>query len=62
MGNVAFECFPAAHVAGVTSFFCHQPVLAVTQVFGHLGLQCPLDHGLGQLLQQAVLAYQVFGF
>ncbi len=49
----------AAAIACVASLVGDQLVLAVTQVVRHLGLQCPLDQGLGQLLQEAVLAYQV---
>ncbi len=35
-------------------------ILAVAQVVGHLGLQRPLHQGLGELLEQPVLANQVF--
>ena len=59
--KVAFECFFAAPISGVASFIGDHLVLVMTQVVGHLGLKCPLDQGLGQLLQQAVLAYQIFG-
>ena len=34
-------------------------VLAVFEVFGQLGLHRPLQHRLGQLLQQTVLAGEV---
>ena len=35
-------------------------VLLIAQVFGQLGLHGPLQQSFGQLLQQTVLAYDVF--
>lgn len=40
----------------------HTPILAVAEVVGHLGFQRLLDQQLGELLEQAVLANQVFRF
>lgn len=37
-------------------------MLVVTEMLGHLGLERFLDQQLGQLLEQTVLANQVFGF
>ena len=60
--KVALERLLAVAIAGVARLVGNQLVLAVAQVVRHLGLQCPLDQRFGQLLQEAALAYQVFGF
>lgn len=36
--------------------------LVVTEMLGHFGFQRPLHQHLGQLLEQAILANQIFGF
>ena len=58
--KVAFERLFAFAVAGVASGVGHAGVLGVAKVLGHLGLQGALDQALGQLLEQAVLANEVF--
>lgn len=60
--ELALEGLAAAAVARVASGVGDRFVLVVTEVLGHLGIQRLLDQQLGQLLEQAVLADQVFGF
>jgi tetratricopeptide (TPR) repeat protein len=52
--EVPFQLFPALPVARVPAMMAHRIMLLVTQVIDHLSLQCPLQHCLGQLFQQAV--------
>lgn len=59
--KVAFERFLAAPVASVARFVGDHLVLAVAQVAHQLGLQCPLNQSLGQLLHQTVLTNQGVG-
>jgi hypothetical protein len=60
--KVAFEGFLAASVAGVAGLVGHQFILAMTQVVSHFGLQRAFNQGFGELLEDAVLANQVFRF
>lgn len=62
MAEVALERLPTFAVAGVASGVGNQFVLAVTKVLGQFGIQRFLDQQLGELLQEAVFANQVFGF
>ena len=60
--KVAFKGFLALSIAGVASWVGNGVVFGVTQVFGHLGLQCTLYQFLGEQLEQAVLTDEVFRF
>ena len=60
--EIAFECLGAVAVADVGGVVNDTAALAVSQVVRHFDLQRTFDQHLGQLLEQAVLAYQVFGF
>jgi len=60
LAELALERLAAASVAGVAGCVGDRLVLVVTEVLGHLCIQCPLHQQLGQLLEQAVLANQVF--
>jgi hypothetical protein len=60
--KVALERLLAVAIAGIARFVGNQLVLALTQVVRYLGVQDPLDQRLGQSLQEAALAYQVFWF
>jgi hypothetical protein len=62
LAKVAFESLFAFAVAGIASGIGHAGILGVTQVLGHLGFQRALDKAFGQLLEQAVLADEVFRF
>lgn len=59
--KVAFEGLLGAPIAGVAGIVGDQLVFVVAQVLGQFGLQCSLNQGLGQLLQEAVLTNQDFG-
>lgn len=58
----AIECLAALTIARVAKLVGHRLMLAVTEVIGKFSIQCFLDQALGQLLEQTVLAYQVFRF
>ncbi len=60
--EVALEGLPALAVAGVASGVGHRFVAFVAEVFGQFGVQGSLDQQLGQLLEQTVLANEVFRF
>lgn len=47
-------------VTGITASVDDRSTLAVPQVLGHLGFQRTLDQHLGELLEQAVFANQIF--
>ena len=56
------EGLPALAVAGVASVVGHRFVALMAQVLGQLSVQGSFDQQLGQLLEQAVLADEVFRF
>jgi hypothetical protein len=58
--ELAFEGLLATTVAGVARRVGDGRVALMTQVLGHFSFQCPLNQLLGELLEQPVLAYQVF--
>lgn len=60
--KVAFEGLFAFAVTGIASGVGHAGILSVPQVLGHLDFQSTLNKALGQLLEQAVLANEVFRF
>ena len=60
LAELALEGLLALAVAGVTAGIGHGLVAFVTQVFGQFGVQRLLHQQFGQLLEQAVLANQVF--
>src|SRR5574340_1621971 len=60
--KLALEGLPALAVAGIASGVGHGLVPGVAQMLGHFGIERLLDQELGQLLQEAILADQVFGF
>jgi hypothetical protein len=62
LAKVAFEGLFAFAVTGIASGISHAGILGVPQVLGHLRFQSALDEALGQLLEQAVLADEVFRF
>lgn len=59
--EVALEGLPALAVAGVASGIGHRLVAFMAQVLSQLSVQGSLDQQLGQLLEQTVLADEVFG-
>ena len=58
--EIALEGLLALAVAGVAAGVGHGFMALVAQVFGQFGVQRLLHEQLGQLLEQAVLANQVF--
>ncbi len=62
LAKVAFESLFAFAVADIASGIGHAGIVGVTQVLCHLGFQSALDETFGQLLEQAVLANEVFRF
>jgi hypothetical protein len=60
--EIALERLLALAVAGVTAHIGNGFVALVAQVLSELGVQCPLDQQLGQLLEQAAVADEVFRF
>ena len=60
--ELALERFAALTVAGVACGVVDRLVLGVTGVRFHLGIQRSFNECLGELLEQAVLAYQIFRF
>jgi len=62
LAELAFEGLLALAVAGVAGGIGYRLVAGVAKVFGHLGFQRTLDQFLGELLEQAMLANQVFRF
>jgi hypothetical protein len=56
------EGLPALAVARVAGTVAGGIVFGVAQVVGQLGVERTLDNSLGQLLQQALLTQDVFGF
>jgi len=62
LAKVALQRLFALAVAGVAGRIGDGLMFVVTEVFGHFGFEGFLDQQLGQLLEQAVLADQVFGF
>ena len=60
LAKLALERLATASVACVAGNVSDRLVLVMTEVLGHLCIQCPLHQQLGQLLEQAVLADQVF--
>ena len=60
--ELALEGLLALAVAGVASGVGHRLVAFMAQVLSQLGVQGSLDQQLGQLLEQAVLADEVFRF
>ena len=61
LAEVTLQHLAALAVAGVALGVADRVVLLMAQVLGHLGFQRPLHQQFGQLLEQAVLADQVFG-
>jgi len=62
LAEFTLECLFAFAVAGVARRIGDGFILAVTKMRFHLGIQRTFDQCLGELLEQAVLAYQVFRF
>jgi len=60
--QIALQGLGAVAVAGIAGEVANCPAPAVAEMFSHLGFECPLNQHLGQLLEQAILANQVFGF
>ena len=60
--KIALQGLGTVAVAGVAGAVGDGTAHSVAEVFGHLGFKRPLNQHLGQLLEQAVLANQVFGF
>ena len=60
--TLPLERLAAGTVAGVARQVGDGLMFVMPKVRGHLGLQGALYNSLGQLLEQAVLANQVFGF
>ena len=60
LAEIALEGLPALAVAGVASGVGHRLVAFMAQVLSQLSVQSSLDQQLGQLLEQAVLADEVF--
>ena len=60
--KLALECLAALAVASVAKRISDRFVLAMTKVCFHLRFQRTFDQNLGQLLEQAMFTYQVFGF
>src|SRR5690606_12934758 len=60
--ELAFERLLALAVAGVAGGIGYRLVAGVAKVFGHLRVQRSLDQFLGELLEHAMLADQVFRF
>jgi len=60
--ELALERLAAGAVAGVACRVSDRLMFGMPEVRGHLGLQGALHNGLGDLLEQAVFADQVFGF
>ena len=58
----AFKRLAAGAVTGVAHGIGDWVIFAMPKVRGHFGLQGTLHSGLGELLEQAMLANQVFGF
>src|ERR1019366_5080887 len=55
------QCLLAVSVARVAPVVTRRVVLLVAQMIGHLGLQGPLQDGLGQFLEQAVFPDDILG-
>ncbi len=53
--------FAARAVADVAGLVFHACVSVVTEVVGHFGFKRAFDEGFGDLLENAVLAGEVFG-
>lgn len=62
LAEIALEGFVAVTVTGITASVDDRSTLAMPQVLGHLGFQRTLDQHLGELLEQAVFANQIFRF
>ena len=60
LAKITLQRLLALAVAGVAGGVGHRLVLAMSQVLGHLRIERTLDQQLGQLLERAVLANQVF--
>jgi hypothetical protein len=60
--ELTLECLVAYAISGVTGGIGNGFMFAMPKVGFHLGLQCALNDSLGKLLEQAMLANQVFGF
>jgi hypothetical protein len=60
--KIALQGLGTVTVAGVAGAVANSAAPTVAEVFGHLGFECTLNQHLGKLLEQAVLANQVFGF
>jgi hypothetical protein len=58
----ALECLLAFAVSGVATGMGHALVFSVTQVLGHFRFKGAFDQSFGELLEQAVLADEVFRF
>ncbi|KXB32585.1 hypothetical protein AT959_02580 [Dechloromonas denitrificans] len=58
--ELTLQGLPALAVAGVAGRILHRLILAMAEVVGHLRFQRLLDQQLGQLLEQPILANQVF--
>lgn len=61
LAELSLERLRAMPVAGIASDICHRVALVVAQVFGHFGFAAAPYQHLGQLLEQTILAYQIFG-
>ena len=60
LAEIALEGLPALAVAGVATGVGNRLVAFMAQVLSQLSVQSSLDQQLGQLLEQAVLADEVF--
>jgi hypothetical protein len=61
LGELTLEGLLALAVAGIASLVGHRCMPVVAEVLGQFCVQRLLDQQLGQLLEQAVLADEVFG-
>ena len=60
--KIALQGLGTVAVSGIAGAVGNGSALIVAEVFSHLGFECSLNQHLGQLLEQAILANQVFGF
>jgi len=60
--KLALERLLALAIPGVPSRVDSRLIAGVAKVFSHLGFQCALNQFSGELLEQAMLTYQILGF
>jgi len=61
MDNSALQGLAAVAIARIAGEVGNGLVLVMTEVLGHFSFKSPLDEHLGELLQETILADQVFG-